>query len=64
MTSGSSIGHAQWYLYYSTTIVQNVGKNDVTEEKTWEKNNVTERKNAAGNDVTEEKTRGKSRHFL
>ena len=29
VTSGSPIGHAQWYLYYST----NCGKNYVTKEK-------------------------------
>ena len=42
VTSGSPVGHEQWYLYYSTTIVRgkwrhkriNAGKkNDVTEEK-------------------------------
>ena len=37
VTSGFPIGHAQWYSYYSTTVVQNVGENDVTKEKMWGK---------------------------
>ena len=47
VTSNSPIGHAQWYLYYSTKC----GKNDVTEEKT--RGEMTSRKKKRGkNDVT------------
>ena len=49
--------HGQWYLYYSTTLVKNVGKNYVTEEKNAGKNHVTERKNAGGIEVIEKNRR-------